>query len=90
MDVITEFFFELGAYLRRFLFPNGNPYFVIDHSAYLYRESGNSNVSMYLGERNHIFSKHMYGYVTFNVKYVLHFESKILYKNWVSNCRAVG
>ena len=43
-----------------------------------YKESGNSNVSMYLSERNHIFSKHIYGYLTFKVKYVLHFESKIL------------
>ena len=54
----------------------------MDHSAYLYRESGNSNVSMYLGERNHIFSKHMYGYVTF--------ESKILLSNRACDCRAVG
>ena len=48
-------YFLIWGLFNKILFPNGNAYFVMDHSAYLDSESGNSNVSMYLGERNHIY-----------------------------------
>ena len=48
-------YFLIWGLFNKILFPNGNAYFVMDHSAYLDSKSGNSNVSMYLGERNHIY-----------------------------------